>query len=49
MERATVSKEEVEADLDRVKIAIGSTPIGVTSSILEKLLHKYEGFKKTDV
>ena len=41
MERATVSKEEVEADLDRVKIAIGSTPIGVTSSILEKVFHKY--------
>ena len=35
-----VGKEEVEADLDRVKIAIRSTPIGVTPTILEKVFHK---------
>ena len=40
MEHMNVSKE-VQADLDMVKIAIRSTPIGVTSTILEKVFHKY--------
>ena len=41
MERMNVSKKDVEADLDSVKIAIRSIPIGITSTILEKVFHKY--------
>ena len=41
MERMKVSKEDLEADIDCVKIAIRSTPICVTSTILEKEFHKY--------
>ena len=41
MQCVIVSKEEAEADLDRVKIEIVSTPIGVNSSNLGIICHKY--------
>ena len=47
MQRVIVSKEEVEADLDRVRIEIVSTPIGVNSSNLGTICHKYvNGLRK---
>ena len=41
MQRVIVSKEEVEVDLDRVRIEIVSTPIGVNSSNLGTICHNY--------
>ena len=47
MQRVIVSKEEVEADLDRVRVEIVSTPIGVNSSNLGTICHKYvNGLRK---
>ena len=47
MQRVTVSKEEVGVDLDRVKIEIVSAPIGVNSSNLGAICHKYlNGLRK---
>ena len=47
MQRVIVSKEEYDVDLDRVKIEIVSTPIGVNSSNLGAICHKYlNGLRK---